>query len=53
LTADEVTTLVTTYEKRHPEFERPYAEMIEANGDARDALTRAASFMPNKEAWAS
>lgn len=53
LTADEVTTLVNEYEKRHPDFERPYAEIISANGGVRDALMQAASAMPNKEAWAS
>lgn len=53
LTAEEVTTLVTTYEKRHPDFERPYAEIIAANGGASDALVQASMAMPNKEAWAS
>jgi hypothetical protein len=52
LTTDEVTTLVTEYEKRHPDFERPYAELIAANGDVRDAFMQAASAMPSKEAWA-
>lgn len=53
LTAEEVTMLVTTYEKRHPDFERPYAEIVAANGDASDALVQASMAMPNKEAWAS